>query len=274
MSILKKIISYKKQETEERKRLYPLELLQKSIYYPSPCVSLKRYIMRPDKSGIIAEFKRRSPSKGIINNEAEVEKTSIGYMQGGASALSVLTDELFFGGSNNDLEIARKFNYCPVLRKDFIIDKYQIYEAKSIGADAILLIAAVLSKEEVIRFTNYAHELSLEVLLEFYNDDELEKYDKNVDLVGINNRNLTNFSVNFEHAIQMIEKLPSHALKIAESGIQQPEDILQLRKAGFNGFLIGELFMRELSPENACRKFIREVNNHLKPNEYERTNLK
>ncbi|MBE0649512.1 MAG: indole-3-glycerol phosphate synthase TrpC [Bacteroidales bacterium] len=259
MTILEEIVAYKRKETEERKRLYPLDLLKKSIYYHSPSVSLKHYLLREDKVGIIAEFKRKSPSKGLINEQAEVEKTSIGYMQGGASALSVLTDNRFFGGSSKDLETARKFNYCPVLRKDFIIDTYQIYEAKSIGADAILLIAGILSKEEIHQFTALAHDLGMEVLLEFYDETELDRYDSNTDLVGINNRNLKNFEVNFDHAIQMASKLPSAAVKVAESGIQKPEDILLLRKSGFSGFLIGELFMRELYPEAACRKFIHEV---------------
>ncbi len=259
MDILEKIIDHKREEAKERMRLYPLELLKKSIHFSAPCVSLKQYVLRPDKSGIIAEFKRKSPSKGDINPYAEVEKISIGYMQAGASALSVLTDETFFGGSNEDLETARKFNYCPILRKDFVIDEYQIHEAKAIGADAVLLIAAVLSQEEIIRFTKLAHELGLEVLLEFYDEKELEKYVDEADMVGINNRNLKNFTVNFDHAIRMAEKLPSGSIKIAESGIQSPEDILLLQKAGFYGFLIGELFMRAVTPENACRDFIRKL---------------
>jgi indole-3-glycerol phosphate synthase len=259
MNLLEEIVAYKRKETAERKRLYPLDLLQKSIYYPSPCVSLKHYLLREDKAGIIAEFKRKSPSKGLINGQAEVEKTSIGYMQGGASALSVLTDHHFFGGSSKDLETARKFNYCPVLRKDFIIDPYQIYEAKSIGADAILLIAGILTKEEIHEFTLLAHDLGMEVLLEFYDEAELERYDSLADLAGINNRNLKNFEVNFDHAIQMASILPAETIKVAESGIQKPEDILLLRKSGFSGFLIGELFMRDLYPETACGKFIREV---------------
>lgn len=261
MDILKKIITSKRKETEERKRLYPLELLKKSIHFSAPCVSLKQYVLRPDKSGIIAEFKRKSPSKGDINPYAEVEKISIGYMQAGASALSVLTDETFFGGSNEDLKTARKFNYCPILRKDFVVDEYQIYEAKAIGADAVLLIAGILSHVEIIRFTKLAHALDLEVLLEFYTEKELEKYVNEVDLVGINNRNLKNFTVNFDHAIGMAEKLPSESIKIAESGIQTPEDIILLQNTGFDGFLIGELFMRAVSPEAACRNFIRKVRN-------------
>lgn len=257
MGILEEIIAYKKKETEDRKKLYPLELLKKSVYYDAPCVSLNQYVT--DKSGIIAEFKRKSPSKGIINQYAEVEKISIGYMQAGASALSVLTDEHFFGGNNVDLKTARKFNYCPILRKDFIVDEYQIEEAKSIGADAILLIAAALTKEEISRFTEKAHGLGMEVLLEFYKEEELEKYDPKVDLVGINNRNLQDFSVQFDHAIHLASQLPKNTVKIAESGIQKPEDILVLKKAGFDGFLIGTLFMQEVAPELACRKFITEV---------------
>ncbi len=259
MDILEKIIAHKREETKERIRLYPLELLKKSIHFSAPCVSLKQYVLRPDKSGIIAEFKRKSPSKGDINPYAEVEKISIGYMQAGASALSVLTDEHFFGGSNEDLETARKFNYCPILRKDFIVDEYQIYEAKAIGADAILLIAAVLSKEEISRFTALAHQLGMEVLLEFYAENELDAYVEEVDMVGINNRNLKNFTVNFDHAIRLAEKLPANSIKIAESGIQTSADVIRLEKAGFDGFLIGSLFMQAVSPERACRNFIREV---------------
>jgi indole-3-glycerol phosphate synthase len=259
MDILEKIIARKRKEVDERQRLYPLELLKKSIHFNAPCVSLKQYVLRPDKTGIIAEFKRRSPSKGDINPYAEVEKISIGYMQAGASALSVLTDETFFGGSNADLETARKFNYCPVLRKDFIIDEYQVYEAKSIGADAILLIAAVLSQEEIIQLTRLAHQLGMEVLLEFYAEKELQKYTPEADLTGINNRNLKDFTVNFDHAIQMARQLPAQSIKIAESGMRKPEDVLLLKKWGFDGFLIGELFMRAVAPENACRDFIRNL---------------
>src|SRR3954468_733795 len=141
MNILDQIISHKRKEVDERKSLYPLKLLEKSIYYNSPVVSLKKYLLREDKVGIIAEIKRKSPSRGMINQHVSIERTSIGYMQAGASALSVLTDKEYFGGTNEDLNTARKFNYCPILRKDFFIDEYQIYEAKSIGADVVLLIA-------------------------------------------------------------------------------------------------------------------------------------
>ena len=164
MKTLFDIVDFKKQEVEQRKQLYPVRLLETSIYFESDSVSLKKYLLRKDKSGIIAEFKKQSPSLGIINKYAEIEKISIGYMQSGASALSVLTDSKYFGGSNNDLTLARKFNYCPVLRKDFIIDEYQILEAKSIGADAVLLIASILTSQEIRNFTRLAHQLKMEVL--------------------------------------------------------------------------------------------------------------
>src|SRR5688572_22754861 len=148
MNILDQIIEYKRKEVSSRKELYPVKLLEQSIFFSSPTVSLKKYIQREDKTGIIAEFKRKSPSKGVINAYAPVERTTIGYMQAGASALSVLTDKHFFGGSNEDLSLVRKFNFCPIIRKDFTVEEYQILEAKSIGADAILLIAAVLEPKQ------------------------------------------------------------------------------------------------------------------------------
>ena len=163
MNTLNKIIEHKRIEVKEREALYPFELLKKTNYFNSKTVSLSGYLKRPDKSGIIAEFKKQSPSAGVINKYLSVEKTSIGYMQAGASALSILTDKTFFGGSSEDLTIARKYNFCPILRKDFIINEYQLIESKSIGADAILLIAAVLTKEEIIDLTDKAHELGLEV---------------------------------------------------------------------------------------------------------------
>ena len=160
-SILNKIIDYKKTEIEQRKALYPVKLLEQSIYFNTPTVSFTKFIKRKDKQGIIAEFKRKSPSKGIINNYADVEEVSIGYMQAGASALSILTDNHFFGGKNQDLSEARKFNYAPILNKNFIVDEYQIIEAKSIGADVILLIAECLDKKQIAAFTKLAKELDL-----------------------------------------------------------------------------------------------------------------
>jgi indole-3-glycerol phosphate synthase len=194
MNILDQITEHKRKEVDQAKSLYPVKLLEQSIFFSSPTVSLKKYVQRDDKTGIIAEFKRRSPSKGVINAYASVERTTIGYMQAGASALSVLTDKQFFGGSNDDLKTVRKFNFCPILRKDFTIDEYQIVEAKSIGADAILLIAAILKPNEVKSLTRFAHSFGLEVLLEVHDEEELRSnLDSGADLIGVNNRNLKTF---------------------------------------------------------------------------------
>ena len=181
-------------------------------------------------------------------------------MQAGASALSVLTDTHFFGGNNEDLTTARKYNFCPILRKDFVISEYQIIEAKSIGADAILLIASVLSKQEIKQFTDLAHQLGLEVLLEIHSKEEVEKYIPEIRLVGINNRNLKTFEVDFENAIELVNTLPQNVVKIAESGISSFKDIIHLKKHGFDGFLIGENFMKTVNPEITCQKFITQLN--------------
>ena len=260
MNVLNEIIAHKRNEVLERAETHPIKFLEKSLYFQSECVSLKHYIQREDKSGIIAEFKRKSPSKGMINEFADVEKISIGYMQSGASALSVLTDQTFFGGSSKDLTIARKFNFCPILRKDFIVSEYQIIEAKSIGADAILLITAILTKQEIEKFTRVAHNLGLEVLLEIHTEEELEKYSPEIKLVGINNRNLKTFDVDFENSILLSQQLPTGTVKIAESGISNPENINHLKSHGFEGFLIGESFMKTAAPELECKKFIEQIN--------------
>jgi indole-3-glycerol phosphate synthase len=178
MSILTDIIAHKKKEVEERKSLYPVKLLEKSVFFQSPGVSLKKYLLRTDKTGIIAEIKRKSPSKGMINKYISVERTSIGYMQAGASALSILTDTEFFGGKNEDLITARKFNYCPILRKDFMVDEYQIVESKSIGADVILLLANVLDPVRVNELACLAKSLGMEVLLEVREAGELAALNK------------------------------------------------------------------------------------------------
>jgi indole-3-glycerol phosphate synthase len=257
MNILDQIIEHKRKEVEERKSLYPVKLLEKSIYFSSAPVSMKKYIQREDKSGIIAEFKRKSPSKGIINAHASVERTSIGYMQAGASALSVLTDKQFFGGSNEDLTTARKFNFCPIIRKDFTIDEYQIIEAKSIGADAILLIAAVLDATISKQFTAFAHSLGLEVLLEVHNEEELRNnLEVGADLIGVNNRNLKTFAVSIEISKQLAPMIPKGVVKVSESGISSPETILELRKYGYEGFLMGENFMKHSRPESAAKEFM------------------
>jgi indole-3-glycerol phosphate synthase len=259
MDILEKIITHKKKEVASRKALYPVRLLEASVYFNSPAVSLKKYLLRDDKSGIIAEYKRRSPSKGAINPHAPVERTSIGYMQAGASALSILTDTEFFGGRNEDLTTARKFNYCPILRKDFVVDEYQVIEARSIGADAVLLLANVLSKKQVKALARLAHELGLEVLLELRELPEMDSLCAEVDCVGINNRDLRTFSVNLDQSYRLGARIPAQFVKISESGLDSPEAILGLKKAGFRGFLVGETFMKQARPELACADLVRGI---------------
>ncbi len=259
MNILEKIIAHKKKEVAEKKAIYPVKLLEKSIYYETPVASLSKYIQREDKSGIIAEFKRLSPSKGDINPYASVERVSIGYMQAGASALSVLTDTEFFGGRNEDLTEARKFNFCPILRKDFIIDEYQLVEARSIGADAILLIAECLGKKQLAQLAKSARGLGLEVLMEIHSGEQLDKYTPEVDVIGVNNRNLEDFTVSIQHSLELAGSLPKEVVRVSESGLDDPNAVVELKRAGFQGFLIGEYFMRQAEPGKACREFIRRI---------------
>lgn len=260
MDILDTIIAHKRKEVAERKELYPRRLLEKSIFFATRPVSLKHYLTRPDRAGIIAEIKRRSPSRGVLHPNVSVERLSLGYMRAGASALSVLTDGEFFGGSNADLTAARKLNFCPILRKDFTVDEYQILEAKSIGADAILLIARVLEPEQIRRFAELAHSLGLEVLLEVHSADELARsMCEGIDLVGVNNRNLQDFTVSTELSLELAPRIPAGVIKVSESGIDTAEAIATLAAAGYQGFLIGEAFMRRSRPEEACRRLFEEV---------------
>jgi len=264
MNILDEIIAFKSKKVEERKGLFPIKLLEKSIHFGVDTVSMKHYIQRQDKSGIIAEIKRKSPSKGIINKNVSVERVSIGYMQAGASGLSILTDKNYFGGSNEDLMLAREFNYCPILRKDFIVDEYQIIEAKSIGADVILLIAAALEPNRLKELANFAKTLGLEVLLEVHNLDELQTTTLNdIDLIGVNNRNLKSFEVDINISKQLSTHIPDNFVKVTESGISSPSNVVELKEYGYEGFLIGENFMRHSRPEEACAAFIQEIGNAL-----------
>jgi indole-3-glycerol phosphate synthase len=265
MNILEEIINHKQKEVKNRKELYPVKLLEKSIHFEAPVVSLKKYLLRQDKCGIIAEIKRRSPSKGIINHNISIERISIGYMQAGASALSVLTDEKYFGGSKEDLKQARRFNFCPILRKDFIIDEYQLIETKSIGADAVLLIAAALEPQEIENLSSQAQSLGLEVLMEIYNEDELENnIHETVDIIGVNNRNLKTFVTDIETSVALSGKIPDKYVKISESGIHKPEDIIYLQQHGYQGFLIGEHFMKQGRPEKGCADFISKLKDKQK----------
>lgn len=260
MDILEKIINYKRPFVAERKETIPIKLLEKSIYFETPIVSMKKYLMRDNASGIIAEFKRKSPSKGYINKYASAEEVTIGYMQAGASALSVLTDEHFFGGTNKDLSIARTFNFCPILKKDFIFDEYQIYEAKSVGADVILLIAETLTKNEIKQLSKTAKSLGLEVLMELHSKEQLLKLNDNIDILGVNNRDLKTFEVSIQNSIKLSKSLPAEFLRISESGIKKASDVLTLKEHGYKGFLIGERFMKTPRPQQACKSFIESIN--------------
>lgn len=259
MNTLEKIVSYKRKEVEERKSLYPIPLLEKSVYFNSQTVSLSKYLKRPDKNGIITEIKRHSPSKGYLNKYVNVERTSIGYMQAGASALSVLTDNEFFKGTSEDLKIARKFNFCPILRKDFIIDEYQVIESKSIGADAILLIAAILTKAEIKHLTNLAQSLNMEVLFEVHGASELEKLNSKINAVGVNNRNLKTLEIDISTSFELANSIPSNFVKVSESGIEDVKTIQKLKTFGYDGFLVGSHFMKHPRPELACKDFISEL---------------
>lgn len=259
MNILEKIIADKRREVAEKSSILPTKLLEQSIYFEGKVVSMKKYVTNPEKSGIIAEFKRKSPSKGMINGSASIEQVSIGYMQAGASALSILTDKEFFGGTNEDLKTARKFNFCPILRKDFVIEEYQIIEAKSIGADCILLIAAALEPAKLKELAAFAKSLDLEVLMEVHDGEELERsLCDDLDLVGVNNRNLKTFEVSLDTSLSLVNQIPSSFVKISESGISDPKTLIELKRAGFDGFLIGENFMKSARPEQAAYNFIKE----------------
>lgn len=262
MNILDYIIAHKRKEVDERMSSSPIELLEQSIYFNRKPESMKKSLSQSDKTGIIAEFKRKSPSKGMINAHASVERTTIGYVQAGASALSVLTDQQYFGGRHSDLMTARKFNSCPIIRKDFILDEYQVVEAKSIGADAILLIAAVLESTQIKELISLAHSLDLEVLLEVHDQEELFKaIDAGPDMIGVNNRNLKTFEVILETSKMLAPLIPDSIVKVSESGITAPNDILELRNYGYRGFLIGENFMKHPYPEKAAIDFVLELRN-------------
>ena len=257
MTILDQIILNKKQEVEALKKQFTIADLEKREFFGRKVLSFKDFLL--NRSGVIAEFKRKSPSKGIINATADVAETTLAYNNAGASALSVLTDEQFFGGSNENLLKARRVNEIPVLRKDFIIDEFQIVEAKSIGADIILLIASNLEIKQCLTLAKFAKNLGLNVLLEVHNKEELKFINEFVDAVGVNNRNLNTFTVDVNTSLNLVKDIPNDFLKISESGIYKPETIKMLKSAGFQGFLIGENFMREANPGEACKKFIEEL---------------
>ena len=260
MTILDEINNHKRTEIAEAKSKVSLEELKASPYFLRKTNSLKAALLAEGASGVIAEFKTQSPSKGVINDDAEASEVTAAYVAAGASGLSVLTDDRFFGGSFEDLAKARWANpKTPILRKDFMLDPYQIYEAKAHGADVILLIAESLSKSLLLELTQTAKEIGMEVLVEVHSAAELEKLNAMVDLVGVNNRNLKTFEVDINTSVLLSEQIPAQFVKISESGISDPESIAQLRSAGFKGFLIGETFMKTDNPGKACKEFITKI---------------
>ncbi|MDB5277150.1 MAG: trpC [Ferruginibacter sp.] len=259
MNILDTIIAHKKIEVAQTELQTPVQELVQSALYNRPTLSLKQFLLDEIKTGIIAEFKRQSPSRGIINDKAEVVEVTKAYTQYGASCLSVLTDQHFFGGSNNDL-IKARVNNIPILRKDFIVDEYQITEAKSIGADVILLIAACLTPQRVEELARFAKNLQLEVLLEIHCEEELQHICSDTEIVGVNNRDLKTFTVDINRSIALSKKIPADKIKIAESGINDIETIGIFKNAGFKGFLIGENFMKQPDPAIAFAHFVQQLN--------------
>lgn len=254
MNILDQIIARKKEEISLSKSQVSLKDLKNSAFFERKTFSLKDALVQ--KSGIIAEFKRKSPSKGIMNNQSDVLEVAKTYEKCGASGISILTDSDFFGGNFDDILKIRNEIQRPILRKDFMIDEYQFYEAKSIGADVVLLIAACLSPVQVQEFTELSHELGLEVLLEIHTEEELKCFNKNIDLVGINNRNLQDFKVDLQHSVDLKNLLPAGTLSIAESGIYSVQDYQFLKSKGFDGFLMGEYFMKNENPGQKFEEFI------------------
>lgn len=258
MNILDKIIADKFKEVELKKSIIPVSQLEKSVLFNRKCISLAQNLK--SGSGIIAEHKRRSPSKSVINQSLNVQDVAKGYEEAEVSGISVLTDGKYFGGSLEDILFARASVNIPVLRKEFMIDSYQIAEAKAYGADAILLIAAVLSEKQLSYLADSAKDLGMDVLLEIHNKEELQKSLKvNADMIGVNNRNLKTFEVSIENSKKLAELIPDEFVKVSESGISNTKAIADLKNYGFEGFLIGENFMKTDDPGAAAKEFITEL---------------
>ncbi len=261
MNILDNIARDKHIEVKLRKQLIPIEQLECSVLFERKTVSLQNRL-KTSQSGIIAEHKRRSPSKSTINNGLNVQDVASGYQKAGVCGMSVLTDTKYFGGSLDDLIIARASCNLPILRKEFIIDEYQIIEAKAHGADVILLIAALLSKSQIKQFSELAKHLNLNVLLEVHDRSELEKsIMPSLDMIGVNNRNLKTFKVNLETSKSLSQYIPEEFVKVSESGISTVNAIKDLQSYGYQGFLIGENFMKTDHPGENALRFINELEN-------------
>ncbi len=259
MNILDKIVADKYKEVELKKSLIPVTQLESSVLFDREVNSLAT-ALRNSNTGIIAEHKRRSPSKAVINQKVSVQDVATGYEEAGVCGMSVLTDGKYFGGSLDDLLLARSSVQLPLLRKEFIIDEYQLLEAKAHGADVILLIAAVLSRDQIKSLSQFAKSLSLDVLLEVHNQEELEKsIMPSLDMLGVNNRNLKTFEVSTAISKSLSIQIPDDFVKVSESGISSIEAIKDLKQYGYKGFLIGENFMKTEHPGNSAIEFIKKL---------------
>jgi indole-3-glycerol phosphate synthase len=258
INILDRIIASKISEVEHAKELHPIAGLENSPLFSRRCYSLRKSLINSD-SGIISEFKRKSPSLGWIRKDANVVEIASGYNAAGASGISILTDEPFFGGLSEDLITAREVVSIPILRKDFIIDPYQLFEAKAIGADVVLLIAAALTIDKTKALAHEARKLGLEVLLEIHNEEELVYANEYVDLIGVNNRNLKTFEQNIDTSFKLAKLIPEEFVKISESGLSKTETVKALREVGYRGFLMGENFMKQPKPAETLQKFIADL---------------
>ncbi|MDO7173918.1 indole-3-glycerol phosphate synthase TrpC [Mariniflexile sp. AS56] len=259
MNILDKIVADKRVEVDLRKSLIPVNQLEQSVLFERQTISLATQL-RNSQTGIIAEHKRRSPSKSVINQSLNVFDVAKGYEDAGVCGMSVLTDGKYFGGSLDDLLTARASCNLPLLRKEFIIDEYQLLEAKAYGADVILLIAAILTRDEIKQFSEFAKSLSLDVLLEVHNEEELHKsIMPSLDMLGVNNRNLKTFDVSLETSKSLSTLIPNDFVKVSESGISNIEAIKELQSYGYQGFLIGENFMKTDNASESAKQFIKEL---------------
>lgn len=263
MDILDKIIAFKRDEVKVRKKLYPVSRLEDSPFFKLSMPSFHEALAKPGAS-IIGEFKRKSPSKGTINLNADVKQVAKEYQEAGIDAMSVLTDFEFFGGENHDLQIVAEFIKIPLLRKEFIIDEYQVIESKSIGASAILLIASVLSTKEVDQFADLGFNLGMDVLFEIHDAKDLDKMNHKINIIGVNNRDLKTFEVKIDNSIGLFSQLPQNCIKVAESGFRTTDDVKRLFTAGYNAFLIGEKFMRSDNPGKTAADFIWDLKMKMK----------
>ena len=263
MKILDKIVRDKKLEVDKLSSNSSIKELESSSLFSRQCISLKDSILK-SSGGIICEFKRRSPSNNNINYKSNISEVVKGYQKAGAAGLSILTNKQYFDGDIQDILKIRDIASIPILRKEFIVSEYQIIEAKSIGSDAILLIASILSKEEIKNYSLLAKDIGLEVLFEIHDNEELEKLSgENIDIIGVNNRNLDTLEIDLQNSVDLYNKIPNSFVKISESGISKVESILKLREVGYQGFLIGENFMKTDDPFESANNFIKEVENEI-----------